>query len=181
MVRIQAIPTHYEGVRFRSRLEAKWAAFFDLMGWPWTYEPFDLEGYIPDFTIDFDRPVLVEVKPYTTTEEICDDPERARVRVDLAAGWAHEVLLVGTKIWDEPCGNGYYTLGLLRDELGRWGKAFPFHCVDCGEPSFAHADAGWHCRRKGCGYGSEHIDVLTQPFAADFREAANRVQWRRPG
>ena len=30
---IKAIPTTYAGVRFRSRLEARWAAFFDLCGW----------------------------------------------------------------------------------------------------------------------------------------------------
>lgn len=46
-----AIPTMYAGVQFRSRLEARWAAFFDLVGWKWEYEPFDLEGYIPDFRL----------------------------------------------------------------------------------------------------------------------------------
>jgi len=30
---IAAIPTLYKDVQFRSRLEAKWAAFFDLLGW----------------------------------------------------------------------------------------------------------------------------------------------------
>ncbi|MEA2669684.1 MAG: hypothetical protein QOJ33_2618, partial [Chloroflexota bacterium] len=32
---MDAIPTTYDGVNFRSRLEAKWAAFFDLLGWRW--------------------------------------------------------------------------------------------------------------------------------------------------
>ncbi len=45
------IPTLYHGRRFRSRIEARWAAFFDLANWPWEYEPFDLEGYIPDFVL----------------------------------------------------------------------------------------------------------------------------------
>ena len=78
---IKPIPTVYAGVQFRSRLEAKWAAWFDLMSLDWQYEPFDLEGWAPDFLIraewcDFcgdtslDGPVvwrpidvLVEVKP----------------------------------------------------------------------------------------------------------------------
>jgi hypothetical protein len=47
-----AIPTKYRGVQFRSRLEARWAAFFDLVGWPWRYEPLDLNGYIPDFIVE---------------------------------------------------------------------------------------------------------------------------------
>ncbi len=59
----KAIPTLYRGVQFRSRLEAKWAAFFDAMGWPWQYEPFDLAGWIPDFLIG-DR-LVAEVKPVT--------------------------------------------------------------------------------------------------------------------
>lgn len=61
-----AIPTTYKGINFRSRLEARWAAFFDLLGWRWEYEPEDLNGWIPDFVL-FDqcgqREVLVEVKP----------------------------------------------------------------------------------------------------------------------
>jgi hypothetical protein len=51
-VRIANIPTIYNGVQFRSRLEAKWAAFFDLLGWHWHYEPLDLDGWIPDFLIE---------------------------------------------------------------------------------------------------------------------------------
>jgi hypothetical protein len=51
---IKAIETHYNGYRFRSRLEARWAIFFDAMGIKWEYE---LQGfvlgdgtpYLPDF------------------------------------------------------------------------------------------------------------------------------------
>lgn len=46
-----AVPTVYEGVNFRSRLEARWAAMFDLLGWEWEYEPVELAGYIPDFRL----------------------------------------------------------------------------------------------------------------------------------
>jgi hypothetical protein len=60
---IKAIPTTYAGVNFRSRLEARWAAFFDLCGWKWDYEPFDLEGWAPDFMLKGKIKALVEVKP----------------------------------------------------------------------------------------------------------------------
>lgn len=61
---IKAIPTTYAGVNFRSRLEARWAAFFDLAGIKWDYEPFDLEGWAPDFLLRTQiGPVLCEVKP----------------------------------------------------------------------------------------------------------------------
>lgn len=64
---IAAIETRYAGHLFRSRLEARWAAFFDLTGIKWQYEPFDAAGYIPDFLIHAgsDQPaMLVEVKPF---------------------------------------------------------------------------------------------------------------------
>ncbi len=60
---IKAIPTTYAGVNFRSRLEARWAAFFDLCGWDWDNEPFDLEGWAPDFMLKGKVKALVEVKP----------------------------------------------------------------------------------------------------------------------
>lgn len=49
----KAHPTMYKGVQFRSRLEATWAAFFDLAGWKWEYEPVDLEGWSPDFYVEW--------------------------------------------------------------------------------------------------------------------------------
>lgn len=63
---IKAIPTTYRGVRFRSRLEARWAAFFDKMGWMWTYEPYDLDGWAPDFEIKRQGSPrsLFEIKPF---------------------------------------------------------------------------------------------------------------------
>ena len=53
---IKAIPTVYKGYRFRSRLEARWAVFFDACGVKWEYEPegFDLGNgvyYLPDFLL----------------------------------------------------------------------------------------------------------------------------------
>ncbi|MEN2464926.1 hypothetical protein [Ornithinibacillus sp. JPR2-1] len=39
---IKAIETIYKGYRFRSRLEARWAVFFDSLGIKWEYEP---EGF----------------------------------------------------------------------------------------------------------------------------------------
>lgn len=66
---VRGIRTTYAGTRFRSRLEARWAAFFDLVGWKWTYEPFDVEGWIPDFLIHGDKAVLVEIGPCASLTE----------------------------------------------------------------------------------------------------------------
>jgi len=50
----RAIETRYNGYRFRSRLEARWAVFFDAMGLAFEYEKegFVLDNglcYLPDF------------------------------------------------------------------------------------------------------------------------------------
>ena len=54
MEMIKPIETVYNGYRFRSRLEARWAVFFDAFGTVYQYEPegFDLGKagyYLPDF------------------------------------------------------------------------------------------------------------------------------------
>lgn len=56
MTTVQAIETRYAGCRFRSRVEARHAVFFDKVGIPWLYEPegFRLangECYLPDFLL----------------------------------------------------------------------------------------------------------------------------------
>lgn len=61
---IAAIPTEYRGRIYRSRLEARWAAFFDRLGLAHEYEPFDLGAWSPDFLLT-DINTLVEVKPLT--------------------------------------------------------------------------------------------------------------------
>jgi hypothetical protein len=51
----RAIETRYKGYRFRSRLEARWAVFFDALGLKWEYEREGYElpsgRYLPDFFI----------------------------------------------------------------------------------------------------------------------------------
>lgn len=66
MKQIKAIETWYRGIKFRSRLEARWAIFFDTLGIYWIYEPegFVLEDgtmYLPDFYLP-DYHLWIEVK-----------------------------------------------------------------------------------------------------------------------
>lgn len=64
---IKNIETEYKGHLFRSRLEARWAVFFDTMGIPYHYEPegFEMGGirYLPDFYLP-EWKTWIEVKPY---------------------------------------------------------------------------------------------------------------------
>lgn len=72
---IAAIETRYGGCRFRSRLEARWAVFFDHLGIRWTYEPegYHTDGgdYLPDFWLPRER-TWIEVK--------AEQPSRNEVR-----------------------------------------------------------------------------------------------------
>ena len=84
MSELKAIQTEYKGYRFRSRLEARWAVFFDTLGVKWEYEPegYDLGNgvyYLPDFLLHdvtvnhglFQRhcDIYVEVKGVMTSED----------------------------------------------------------------------------------------------------------------
>lgn len=72
---IKAIETNYKGYRFRSRLEARWAVFFDSLGVKWQFEPEgyelgELGRYLPDFFLpEVSDGTWIEVKPESCTSE----------------------------------------------------------------------------------------------------------------
>lgn len=73
------IQTAYKGYHFRSRLEARWAVFFDQLSIPFEYEPegYDLGNgllYLPDFRI---AGGFIEVKPSATPDK--NEQEKARL------------------------------------------------------------------------------------------------------
>lgn len=75
---IKPIETVYNGYHFRSRLEARWAVFFDAAGVKYEYEPegFELEDgtkYLPDFYLPTFG-VYAEVKP--SLEKLLEDGEK---------------------------------------------------------------------------------------------------------
>lgn len=75
---LKAIETSYRGFMFRSRLEARWAVFFDALETEWEYEKegFDLGNagwYLPDFWIP-SLEAWVEVKGSE-----CSDAEKAKI------------------------------------------------------------------------------------------------------
>lgn len=95
---IAAIPTIYRGRKYRSRLEARWAAFFDLLNWKHEYEPFDLGGWSPDFLLQ--GKVLVEIKPVTTADvATCEKMFNALARL---GRYGDSLLLFGVAPqWDD--------------------------------------------------------------------------------
>jgi hypothetical protein len=60
----KSLPSWYRGIEFRSRMEARWAAYFDTLYLNWIYEPegYSLKSgnYCPDFQLGN---LFIEVKP----------------------------------------------------------------------------------------------------------------------
>ena len=74
---IKPIETYYNGYRFRSRAEARWAVFFDACGIKYLYEPegFKLSDgtmYLPDF-------YLPESKTYFEVKGIMSDADMHKI------------------------------------------------------------------------------------------------------
>jgi hypothetical protein len=94
---IKPIETVYKGYRFRSRLEARWAVFFDALGVEWEYEKegFELEDgtrYLPDFWLK-KLGCWVEIKP-----DFVDDQEIHKAGM-LAANSKKWVNLISGEPW----------------------------------------------------------------------------------
>ena len=71
---MKAIETIYNGYRFRSRLEARWAVFFDALGIKYEYEPegFEFQDgtmYLPDFYLP-EADEFFEVKGSMTCKDL---------------------------------------------------------------------------------------------------------------
>lgn len=172
---IAAIPTVYRGRRYRSRLEARWAAFFDLLGWQHEYEPCDLGTWSPDFALWGRRPhcpVLVEIKPVTnwcrtTARKMADAVDRADRPVNY-------MLLLGVQPeWSNVLG----WLGQHGEYEADWTEAL-FGTLTSGEVD-VYPNAGHFCQEsvlREAGY------ALT-PCSTELLwvEAANLVQWQGPG
>jgi len=93
---IKAIETHYKGYRFRSRLEARWAVFFDAIGIDWEYEKEGYQlpcgNYLPDFWLpSFSGGMFAEVKP-----------EHGAFKDIMAPDWDKAIslcLITGKPVW----------------------------------------------------------------------------------
>lgn len=98
------IETEYNGYRFRSRLEARWAVFFEVMGIYYIYEPEGFERrfddgeiirYLPDFYLPR-YGLYAEVKSAKTRGEINDEDEyRMSWLIDFNGPLADGLIMLG--------------------------------------------------------------------------------------
>ena len=93
---IKAIETEYDGHRFRSRLEARWAVFFNAVGLTYEYEieGFEMDGtrYLPDFYIpSLNRWFEIKGKPMSLNEikkceEFCRRLDNENIKYSVLIG-----------------------------------------------------------------------------------------------
>ena len=175
---MSGIPTTYDGIRFRSRVEARWSAAFDRMGWQWEYEPIDLDGYIPDFLVSMGGPrLLVEIKA-----TIGDEDLKAAQQKIQASGWHGEVVILSAYLDDtssQPVVGWFGEIDSCPDGVQLvWGEARAFRCLSCGGVSLLAGDGSWRCRGCGADDGNGHVGAVEGSLAEVWSWACNRVQWR---
>jgi hypothetical protein len=73
----------YNGLQFKTQLEARWAAFFDLAEWEWRANPVPVGNWSPDFRVTFpcnhsecggSHTLLVAVLPLSNSEDFKTHP-----------------------------------------------------------------------------------------------------------
>lgn len=140
MSTIKSIETRYRGCRFRSRLEARWAVFFDALGLAWEYEP---QGYLlpngtpylPDFAVRLPAPLaalrpdnigawtlLLEIKPSSYQPDAAWPSHPALDVEDAAWGPGVGFVLLRGEPW-----HGAYEGFVWGDSDYRWCE-----CANCG-------------------------------------------------
>ena len=186
---IKAIETRFRNFVFRSRLEAKWAAMFEFLGWDWDYEPVDFNGWIPDFVIYGYKPVYVEVKPvFEFPGDVSKELERS--------GCSDEMLIVGQKCLLKDCdATSFDQFGLcfgwlaefvegdgLKNEIswqtatfGRWKK---------GEERIGFCSSmGWFRDRISGGYDGGRFgnngEVTGEEIKKLWAHAHNATRWMK--
>jgi len=175
---IKPIETVYRGHRFRSRLEARWAVFFDAAGIEWRYEPdgYRINGrsYLPDFLLT-KRNTFVEIKP---TQEQARASEELMTGLVAATGKLGLVIGGAPSRYDEPVAYRFYhappdsyVAGSVINNRSQWRQ-----CILCNE---IHCGSSY--QDEGCGCVPS-VKILNMPYQSSSRllnHAFDRAQGAR--
>jgi Zn finger protein HypA/HybF involved in hydrogenase expression len=169
MADIKPIETYYNGYRFRSRLEARWAVFFDAMGIKYQYEPegYDLgDGvyYLPDFYLP-EMKQFFEVKADINAISTNDMEKIIRL-----ANQTGKNVIVGDGFFNfagnEP-DEGHRT---EKEKYDFWGcDTYLVRCRECKTLYFEN-EMSYRC--TACGYydGDSTFDYLSDRYWDEYPE-----------
>jgi hypothetical protein len=163
---MKSIPTYYDGIEYKSRLEAKWACFFDKLNIIAQYEPFYIKNdgleYLPDFYTDGligdchietnknewlgDLLCFVEIKPIIPNESYLNHLLNVRKPGECAI-----LGLCGDIFYDASQFKAFLIHGHKKNELLFSDKLF--FCEDCNKMILDWSDYNWcepQCRCSIC-------------------------------
>ena len=156
-MRMKSIETFYNGYRFRSRAEARWAMFFDLANIPYFYEPEGLEfedgtKYLPDFYLP-DCDTWFEVKG------VMDKASRHKIEALLSTNQKPVVIgypdmtFEACDLWEDDAGKRFYTRASKRESCLA-------QCKSCGKLWFMGLQGMYDCLCCGEYDGDHHFTTV---------------------
>ena len=190
---ISAIPTRYAGCEFRSRLEARWAVFFDAIGVKWEYEPegYELENgerYLPDFLLpNIGKGWMIEIKAglSDTTREVYETLAKVAAHAGrnalLIAGQPHEMIAYYASEFQGPDLNFAYSAALTDGEapidgVYVWDHPYLFcRCTMCREVGIAFE--GRSHRLCDCWNPSDRGHNFDDPLIVSAADAARSAKF----
>ncbi|MBQ1810047.1 MAG: hypothetical protein II016_02800 [Erysipelotrichaceae bacterium] len=177
--KIKPIETYYNNNRFRSRLEARWAVFFDTLGIKYEYEPegFKMSDgtlYLPDF-------YLPESKQFFEVKGIMTEVDMHKITQFIEDS-------------GQPCAIGYSDFTFEACDWW-WDEGFKLNrnkhesclvcCSKCGKYYFAGIVGSYQCQCCGA-YDGDHyfwisaygdLSYMTDPVVEDAILTAKQARF----
>lgn len=153
---IKAIPTMYRGYLMRSRLEVRWAAFFDSLGIRWRYEDegyvlSDGTWYLPDF-------YFPESHSWGEVKGVMDDIDLHKIK-QLIQDTGRPVTVFHPDMQFQACNNWGDSYELLpRPD----SSSVLVRCLECGKYYFMGTDGAYTCPCCGAYDGDHHFTTIME-------------------
>lgn len=148
-----SIPETYNGIQFRSKLEADWARFFDRHRIKYAYESegFDLNGlwYLPDF-------YLPEIKTFVEVKGALDDKDETKMFALARVAAPKGIMVI---LAEAPAGEQYRLIRPSPQDFEHFPIASDTYlcedvalalCAQCSKWFFMETWATWRC--SACGF-----------------------------
>lgn len=171
MSEIKAIETVYNGYKFRSRLEARWAVFFDAAGIKYEYEPqgFELSDgtkYLPDF-------YLPEMHQFFECKGVMTDKDEHKIEQFIAD--SNKPVVIGYDgLTFVACNDWWDDIKELDNGCG----SILARCTKCNKLYFLGLGGSYTC--TCCGhYDGDHFDVVLRDVHRGFEFGKDELESAR--
>ena len=181
---IKPIETHYKDYRFRSRLEARWAVFFDALGIKWQYEPEGLRLgngtlYLPDFYLP-ECNTFFEVKGLLADKDL--DKIQQLIKSGRSVVLGFDAANTEAGLTFRACDHwGVDSDGQQIYELADMEGSVLCRCHACGAYFFTGYSGAWDCTGCGNGDGDHDLDFLMDGDGAITHDLVSEWRWLSDG